>query len=100
MDILMRNVDPALVKELDRRIAELSKESKKNFSRNDYLKLLLQNILEDRMETPQPDKLDRQLEALDQRMDDLSELVELMCNTNSQLILILTGGTEIEGDED
>lgn len=41
MDLIIRNVDPQYLKEIDRKAKEISERTQSKFSRNDYLKLLL-----------------------------------------------------------
>ena len=43
MEVRIRNVDEKIVREIDRRCDELSNRTGNKWSRNDYLKLLIEN---------------------------------------------------------
>ncbi|KWY55710.1 hypothetical protein [Enterococcus faecium] len=43
MEVRIRNVDEKIVREIDRRCDELSNRTGNKWSRNDYLKLLVEN---------------------------------------------------------
>lgn len=43
MDILVRNIDPKVISEIDRRCQELTTKTGKKWSRNAYLKVLIEN---------------------------------------------------------
>lgn len=42
MDVLIRDIDPTIVKEIERKTDELSDKLGRKFSRNEYIKMLIQ----------------------------------------------------------
>ena len=58
MEVRIRNVDEKIVREIDRRCDELSNRTGNKWSRNDYLKLLVENDFDHPLMEYKQDKFD------------------------------------------
>ncbi|MCH3372658.1 hypothetical protein LDA34_08645 [Enterococcus faecium] len=64
MEVRIRNVDEKIVREIDRRCDELSNRTGNKWSRNDYLKLLVENDFDRPLMEYKQDKFDQLLNQL------------------------------------
>ena len=58
MDILVRNIDPKVISEIDRRCQELTTKTGKKWSRNQYLKILIENDFDHALMNYKKDQFD------------------------------------------
>ncbi|HFU7090086.1 TPA: hypothetical protein ACGN8S_005240 [Bacillus cereus] len=89
MDVLVRGIDPAYIKEIDRRCELISVKLNRNYSRQEYLRNLIQNEVElslfefkqDQFDTAVKNlsiTLERQTNMLQEYIDSNHELVEMI----------------------
>lgn len=89
MDVLVRGIDPAYIKEIDRRCELLSAKLNRKYSRQEYLQNLIQNEVErslfefkqDQFDTAVKNMtitLDRQINMLQEYVDAIHELIQVL----------------------
>ena len=93
MEVRIRNVDEKIVREIDRRCDELSNRTGNKWSRNDYLKLLVENDFDRPLMEYKQDKFDQ---LLNQLIDIFSfvqshntKVLEEYIRQNNQIIELL-----------
>ncbi|HFM6030870.1 TPA: hypothetical protein ACG9F9_001240, partial [Enterococcus faecium] len=64
MNVKIRDLDPKFISEIDRRCVELSNRTGNKWSRNDYLKLLVENDFDRPLMEYKQDKFDQLLNQL------------------------------------
>ena len=62
MDLIIRNVNAKFITEIERRCVELSNRTGNKWSRNDYLKLLIENDFDRPLMEYKQEKFDQLLE--------------------------------------
>ncbi|NTJ98367.1 hypothetical protein HQ633_12135 [Enterococcus faecium] len=92
MDILIRKIDPKVIAEIDRRCQELTTKTGKKWSRNKYLKVLIENDFDHAFMNYRKDKFDLSLEKFIAIQAKNTETLNDYVYTNNQLIEILIGG--------
>jgi len=82
MEIKIRDVDAAHVRELDRKATAMAKRTGRKCSRNDYMKMLIERDVMLPLEIQKEDRFDRAIEnltaTLDRQDESLSSLVEFL----------------------
>lgn len=95
MDILIRDVDVAYVKEIEKKAEQISKNSGKFFSRNEYIKMLIQNDVELRLAKLKEDKFDQAVENLTVTLNNQERTLQNFIDSNSRLFHMLASGVDI-----
>lgn len=96
MDIKVTNVDVAYIKEIDRKAKQLSHKLGRNFSRNEYIKMLIQNDCELRLMELKEDKFDTTVKHLTITLERQTEQLQEFINSNNRLFYLLANGIDIE----
>ncbi|MDE1549481.1 hypothetical protein [Jeotgalibaca caeni] len=95
MDILIRDVDVAYVKEIEKKAEQISKNLGKFFSRNEYIKILIQNDVELRLAKFKEDKFDQAVENLTITLNNQERTLQNFIDSNSRLFHMLASGVDI-----
>lgn len=96
MDILIRDVDPVYAKEIDKKAAEISKKLGRNFSRNEYIKMLIQNDSELRLLQLKEDKFDQVVTMLTSSFINQENKLQEFIDSNNRLFHLMATGADIE----
>ncbi|MGX7037971.1 hypothetical protein [Enterococcus hirae] len=93
MEVRIRNVDEKIVREIDRRCDELSNRTGNKWSRNDYLKLLVENDFDRPLMEYKQDKFDQLLNQLIDKFyfvqSHNTKVLEEYIRQNNQIIELL-----------
>ncbi|HBH5651562.1 TPA: hypothetical protein ACG8Q6_002776 [Enterococcus faecium] len=92
MDILVRNIDSKFVAAIDRRCQELTNKTGNKWSRNTYLKVLIENDFDHALINYKKDQFDLLLEKFIDIQAKNTEILNDYVYTNNQLIEALIGG--------
>ncbi|RBP59330.1 hypothetical protein DES36_11955 [Alkalibaculum bacchi] len=95
MDIKVTNVDVAYIKEIERKAKELSKNLGRNFSRNEYIKMLIQNDCELRLTQLKEDKFNHAVDLLTATLDRQEKTLQEFINSNTRLFHLMASGEDI-----
>ncbi|MFP7474442.1 hypothetical protein SFC55_25995 [Niallia taxi] len=95
MDILIRDIDPSYIKEIDKRSEELTEKLGRNFSRNEYIRMLIQNDCELRLTKIKEDKFDHAVDNLVTTLSRQEETLQNFINSNNRLFHLLATGIDI-----
>lgn len=96
MDIKISNVDPSFVKEIDKKAENIGKKLGRSFSRNEYIKMLIQNDCELRLIQLKEDKFNQAVENLNTTLDNHSKALQEYVNSNNSIFHLLASGIDIE----
>lgn len=96
MDIKVTNVDVAYIKEIDRKAEKISRKIGRRFSRNEYIKMLIQNDCELRLTKLKEDKFDAAIDSLNHTLDRQADKLQEFINSNNRLFHLLASGVDIE----
>ena len=89
MDLILRNIDSKYVTELDQRCKELSNRTGNKWSRNDYLKLLVENDFDRPLMEYKQEKFDQLLEKFSEIQSYNTKILEEYVSQNNRIIEIL-----------
>ncbi|MHD0401326.1 hypothetical protein ACY2DE_12985 [Enterococcus faecium] len=89
MDIIIRDINTKYINEIDKRCEELRKKTDSKWSRNDYLKLLIENDFERPLMDYKKDQFDRLLEKFTDVQLYNTKVLEAYTNEVKNLIEIL-----------
>lgn len=89
MDILVRNINPKIITRIDKRCQELTTKTGKKWSRNQYLKVLIENDFDHALLNYKKDQFDRLLEKFVDIQTYNTKTLEEYIATNNQLIGLL-----------
>ncbi|EON3039360.1 hypothetical protein ACNG34_002965 [Enterococcus faecium] len=92
MDILVRNLDSKFVAAIDKRCQELTNKTGNKWSRNTYLKVLIENDFDHALMNYRKDQFDLLLEKFIAIQAKNTETLNDYVHTNNQLIETLIGG--------
>ena len=92
MDILVRKIDSKIISEIDRRCQELTTKTSKKWSRNTYLKVLIENDFDQALRHYKKDQFDLLLEKFIAIQTKNTQVLNDYVHTNNQLIETLIGG--------
>ncbi|EGP5179464.1 hypothetical protein EJX00_13115 [Enterococcus faecium] len=92
MDILVRNIDPKFIATIDKRCQELTTKTGKKWSRNKYLKVLIENDFDRQLMTYRKDQFDLLLEKFAAIQTENTQILSEYVYTNNQIIEMLIGG--------
>lgn len=96
MDILIRGVEAAYVKEIERKAATLSKELGISFSRTEYLKMLIQNDCELRLMEKKEKKFNLAVDELLSTLDNQESKLQEFIASNNRLFHFMSSGVDID----
>lgn len=96
MDIKVCGVDVAYVKEIDRKAEQISKKIGRRFSRNEYIKMLIQNDAELRLLQLKEQKFDETVENLLVALKRQEAKFQEYIDSNSKLFLLMASGDVIQ----
>ena len=94
MNVKIRDLDPKFISEIDRRCVELSNRTGNKWSRNDYLKLLVENDFDRPLMEYKQDKFDQLLNQLIDKFSFVQShntkvLEEYICKNNQIIELLI-----------
>ena len=94
MNVKIRDLDPKFISEIDRRCVELSNRTGNKWSRNDYLKLLVENDFDRPLMEYKQDKFDQLLTQLIDKFSFVQShntkvLEEYICQNNQIIELLI-----------
>ncbi|EGO6143831.1 hypothetical protein ACLRLN_002754 [Enterococcus faecium] len=92
MDILVRKIDSKVIAKIDKRCQELTNKTGKKWSRNRYLKVLIENDFDHALMNYKKDKFDLLLEKFIAIQAKNTQVLNDYVYTNNQLIEALIGG--------
>lgn len=95
MDVLIRNIEPMYVNEIDKKAKELSKNLGRNFSRNEYIQMLIQNDCELRLTQLKEDRFDHAIDMLTATLDRQEKTLQEFINSNTRLFHLMASGEDI-----
>ncbi|MFB8449821.1 hypothetical protein ACFC3P_12395 [Enterococcus thailandicus] len=90
MDTIVRDIDPKYVREIDRRCQDLKEKTGQYWSRNDYLKLLIENDFERPLMDYKKDQFDQLLEKFSDVQFKNTKVLEEYTDSVNHLIRLLT----------
>lgn len=99
MDIKVTNVEPAYVKEIERKAEELGEKLGRSFSRNEYIKMLIQNDCELRLMQLKEDNFNRAVDNLNFTLTNQSEKLQEYIDSNNRLVHLIISGVEALQEE-
>lgn len=88
-EVRIRNVDEKIVREIDRRYDELSNRTGNKWSRNDYLKLLIENDFDRPLMEYKKEKFDQLLEKFSEIQSYNTKILEEYVSQNNRILEIL-----------
>ncbi|EJX41824.1 hypothetical protein HMPREF1352_02916 [Enterococcus faecium 511] len=89
MDLIIRNVNAKFITEIERRCVELSNRTGNKWSRNDYLKLLIENDFDRPLMEYKQEKFDQLLEKFSEIQSYNTMILEEYVSQNNRIIEIL-----------
>lgn len=92
MDILVRKIDSKVIAKIDKRCQELTNKTGKKWSRNRYLKVLIENDFDHALMHYKKDQFDLLLEKFIAIQTENTNILNDYVHTNNQLIETLIGG--------
>ncbi len=92
MDILVRKIDSKVIAKIDKRCQELTNKTGKKWSRNKYLKVLIESDFDRQLTTYKKDQFDLLLEKFIAIQTKNTQILNDYVHTNNQLIETLIGG--------
>ena len=92
MDILVRKIDSKVIAKIDKRCQELTNKTGKKWSRNRYLKVLIENDFDHALMNYKKDQFDLLLEKFIAIQAKNTQVLNDYVYTNNQLIEALIGG--------
>lgn len=92
MDILVRNINPKIITRVDKRCQELTTKTGEKWSRNKYLKVLIESDFDRQLMNYKKDQFDLLLEKFIAIQEKNTETLNEYVRTNNQLIETLIGG--------
>jgi len=92
MDIKVTKVDPLFVKEIDRKCKEISERIGRNFSRNEYIKMLIQHDAQFRLMELQEDAFHAALDNVNTTLNRQDAKLQEFIDVTKNLMLLITSG--------
>ena len=92
MDILVRNINPKIITRIDKRCQELTTKTGKKWSRNKYLKVLIESDFDRQLMNYKKDQFDLLFEKFIAIQAENTNILNDYVHTNNQLIETLIGG--------
>lgn len=100
MDVLIRDIEPTYIKEIDKKADEYSKRLGRRFSRNEYIKMLIQNDCELRLTELTEQKFDNAIDEVVTAMKREETTLQRYIDSNSRLFHLMASGIDISEGED
>lgn len=97
MKTTIRDIEPKYIEEIARRCKELQSKTGQKWSKNDYLKCLIENDFHSPLVNYKKDQFDQAIEHFGAIMEENTQALEKYTETTNKLISILING---EGGED
>lgn len=94
MDIKVSSVPPMFVNEIDKKAKKISNRLGRKFSRNDYIKMLIQNDFDLELVKFKEDKFDNAVDNLTITLARQEEVLQKYIDSNAQLFNLLASGIE------
>lgn len=95
LDILIRDVDATYVKEIEKKAEQISTNLGRFFSRNEYIKMLIQNDVELKLAKLKQDKFDQAVDNLTITLRNQERTLQNFIDSNSRLYHMLASGVDI-----
>jgi len=95
MDIKVSGVDVAYIKEIDRKAKEISDKLGRKFSRNEYIKMLIQKDSELRLMQLKEDKFDEATNNLKVTLEKQERKLQEFIDSNNRLLLAMASGIDL-----
>ncbi|APC50352.1 hypothetical protein BME96_18900 (plasmid) [Virgibacillus halodenitrificans] len=95
MDIKVSNVDPLFIREIDKKTKDISTRIGRKFSRNEYIKMLIQNDAELRLTEIKEQKFDEVVKNLMVAVERQEKTLQEFINSNSRLFHLMASGENI-----
>ena len=92
MDLLIRNIEKKYINKIDKRCEELTVKTGKKWSRNQYLKILIENDFDHELMNYKKDQFDLLFEKFIAIQAENTNILNDYVHTNNQLIETLIGG--------
>ncbi|MDT6523085.1 hypothetical protein NNL86_11620 [Enterococcus faecium] len=89
MDLLIRNIEEKYINKIDKRCQELTTKTGKKWSRNQYLKILIENDFDHELMNYKKDQFDLLFEKFVDIQTYNTKTLEEYIATNNQLIGLL-----------
>lgn len=89
MNVLVRGIDPSYIKEIDRRCELISAKLNRKYSRQEYLKNLIQNEVERSLFDFKQDQFDIAIKNLGTTLDRQTNMLQEYIDTNNELIEVI-----------
>lgn len=86
MEVKVRNVSPKFISEIDKRCLELTEKTGNKWSRNDYLKLVIENDFERPLANYKQDRFDELIQKFAEVQAHNTKVLEEYIDTTNQLI--------------
>lgn len=99
LDILIRDVDATYVKEIEKKAEQISTNLGRFFSRNEYIKMLIQNDVELKLAKLKQDKFDLAVDNLTITLRNQERTLQNFIDSNSRLFHMLASGVDIMEEE-
>ena len=95
MDIKVTGIDPVYVREIEKKAEEKGRRLGRKFSRNEYIKMLIQNDCELRLTELKEDKFDQAVNNLMMSLGNHDKKLQEFIDSNSRLFHFLASGVDI-----
>ncbi|MBO0481490.1 hypothetical protein JZO71_04015 [Enterococcus sp. MSG2901] len=94
MEVKIRGIDPQYIQEIDRKVMEIRQKTNRNFSRNDYLKMLLRQDSEIDLINYKKAEFDLALDKMLVSNEELTASIENLTDVYERLfnLLLSEGG--------
>lgn len=89
MDVLVRGIDPAYIKEIDRRCELISAKLNRNYSRQEYLRNLIQNEVERSLFEFKQDQFDSAVKNLSITLERQTNMLQEYIDATHELIGVM-----------
>lgn len=89
MNVKIRDLDPKFISEIDRRCKELSNRTGNKWSRNDYLKVLIENDFDRPLMEYKQEKFDQLLNKFSNVQSYNTKVLEEYIDQNNQILELL-----------
>lgn len=98
MELRARNIDPKYVEEISRRCKELKNKTGQKWTKNDYLKCLIENDFHRPLIDYKKDHFDQAVDHFGNILEQNTQALEKYTETTNRLISILIDHDGGEGD--
>lgn len=99
MDIKVTSIEPAYVKEIERKAEEIGNKLGRSFSRNEYIKMLIQNDCDLRLTQLKEDKFNRAVDNLNYTLTEQSNKLQEFIDSQNRLFHFIVSGVDVSQEE-